>query len=438
MPRLTVPEPDPDDRDRSAEGGLAGRLARLAELLVRLGPEGAPERAALAELQARLRNKRFHLAVLGQFKRGKSTLLNALLGEDVLPASVVPLTAIPTFLVSGPERRVIVHFADGRTEERVPDGGEGGLLSLLSGYVTEEANPHNRLGLSHVEVRHPSPLLAGVTLIDTPGIGSTLRHNTEATLSFLPRCDAALFLVSADPPVTQVEIAFLERVRRRVVRLFYILNKVDYLAEEERREAMAYFRRVLGEHGAIDEETPVFCVSARAGLAARMAGSEQSWQDSGLADVERHLARFLATHKWASSFSPLPPGLVERLLPTAWRRARRARRRRARLDVLVLQNVENLRWATLQNLDQTFRRCQRELQERLDQLAAAILGASEGVAREARHRRGAAAAEVEAGRALAAEIETAREAIGAIAARGAPAVPPAPLPVARDDDGGGG
>jgi predicted GTPase len=64
-------------------------------------------------------------------------------------------------------------------------------------------------------------------LIDTPGIGSTHRHNTGMTLRFLPQCDAALFLVSADPPITEVEVAFLIEVRNRVQDLFFVMNKMD-------------------------------------------------------------------------------------------------------------------------------------------------------------------------------------------------------------------
>ena len=89
-----------------------------------------------------------------------------------------------------------------------------------------------------VEISHPAAILKhGVVLIDTPGIGSTFTHNTEATLNFLPQCDAALFVVSADPPLTEVEAEFLKEVRSRVSRLFFIFNKVDYLNEQEKRAA---------------------------------------------------------------------------------------------------------------------------------------------------------------------------------------------------------
>jgi hypothetical protein len=177
----------------------------------------------------RLARGRFHLAVLGQFKRGKSTLLNALLGEAVLPTAVVPAYRHPDV---HPARRV--HFQGQREPQDAQFQAVGQLGDFLAGFVTETGNPRNKLEVAQVEMFHPAALLGkGVVLIDTPGIGSTFRHNIEATLNLLPQCDAALFLVSADPPITEVEVEFLRQVRSKVARLFFILNKVEFLANEK-------------------------------------------------------------------------------------------------------------------------------------------------------------------------------------------------------------
>ncbi|MDI6712410.1 MAG: dynamin family protein [Anaerosomatales bacterium] len=120
------------------------------------------------------------------------------------------------------------------------------LRSRLAEFVTEERNPHNVLDVEHVTVHHPAPVLAsGAVLIDTPGIGSTYKHNTEATLNFLPHCDAAIFVVSADPPITEAEVEFLRQVVDRMPRLFFVLNKVDCLDEREREEAVGFVRGLL-------------------------------------------------------------------------------------------------------------------------------------------------------------------------------------------------
>ena len=263
-----------------------------------LGPDFSPYEERITALAERLREGRFHLAVLGQFKRGKSTLLNALLGEEILPTSVLPATAIPTFLRYAPAREARVFFEDGRDPLVLADRSAGDMTAFLARFVTEKANPKNRLGVSRVEACLPLPLLErGVVFIDTPGIGSTLRHNTAATLDCLDTCDAALFLISADPPMTEAELAFLAEVRDKVPRLFFALNKTDYLSPEERSEAEAYFRKLLHAEAGVPEECPIFCVSARRGLRARNGGGEEAWRESGLDALERHLLRFLAKEK---------------------------------------------------------------------------------------------------------------------------------------------
>lgn len=282
----------------TGQQGLGPLLAQAAEVLRRLGSDYDGGRDELESLRQRLSEGRFHLAVLGQFKRGKSTLLNALLGEDLLPTDILPVTAIPTFIRAGETLQVAVCFTDGRPEEvHTPAAGQR-LDAILADYVTEAGNPHNRRGIDRVEIRHPAPLLRqGVVLIDTPGIGSTLSHNTEAAHQVLPRCDAALFLVSPDPPLTEMELEFLGLVRDRLPRLFFLLNKVDFLDEGELRSSLDFLRENLQRHGGFDPPPQVFPISARRGLRARLGGDDGSWRASGMAAVEEHLVDFLAREK---------------------------------------------------------------------------------------------------------------------------------------------
>ena len=272
-------------------------LRDIQDLFNQLGEEFTPEQKRVQELGNRLASARFHLAVLGQFKRGKSTLLNALIGEELLPSAIVPLTSVPTFLSWGPERLVKVIFLDGRAQECCFESA-GDASVFLARYVTESHNPKNHLGVARVEVEHPSPLLQkGVVLIDTPGIGSTFQHNTEATLNFLPQCDAALFLVSADPPITQVEIEFLKAVCDKVVRTLFLMNKVDYLSGKERQQAVDFFKTVLREQIGLDSKEPVFSISARLGLESKLKRNESLWIESGMSEVEGYLLKFFNEEK---------------------------------------------------------------------------------------------------------------------------------------------
>jgi len=280
---------------------LVSLLTKGTELISGLGPDFEHEAKKLSGLKDRLMDGRFHLAVLGQFKRGKSTLLNALISDPILPVSVIPLTAVPTFIRFGDVSTIKVHYNENRRAEEFSGAPTSDRTAFLTKYVTEEGNPKNRLGVTEVEVVMPVPILSkGVVLIDTPGIGSTYRHNTQATLNFLQQCDAALFLVSADPPITEVELDFLRKVREKIPRLFFVLNKVDYLNTKEREQALSFFRKILAEHLEIEDDIPVFCISARQGLEAKMEDSQKAWIQSGVAELETHLLDFLVREKFSA------------------------------------------------------------------------------------------------------------------------------------------
>jgi hypothetical protein len=155
--------------------------ARLEEVERLSIDANAPHLAAEARaLCDRVRDGLFYVACVGQFKRGKSTLLNALVGQPVLPVGVVPVTAVVTVVRHGERPSARVRFAAGGWQEIA--------TSDLYRYVTEEQNPENRKGVAAVEVFVPSELLAsGMCLVDTPGIGSVFAGNTQATRAFSNR-----------------------------------------------------------------------------------------------------------------------------------------------------------------------------------------------------------------------------------------------------------
>ena len=263
-----TPEATPPDHSGSGQATpqppLQAALARVGEAAHLLGLDDVADQAA--EAGRRLAGLTLEVAVVGEFKRGKSTLINALLGSDVLPAGVLPLTAVPTVLerleleCGDPVLRVA--FADGRVEDH--------QLDELAAFVTEEGNPGNRLGVQRVVARLHAPLLdQGVRLVDTPGVGSVLEHNTAATDAYLPSLDAAILVTSADPPISQGERAFLERVAEHAVRLFVVLNKADYLQAEELERTVSFTEQVVGQVVARAGSSwpgPVYALSARAGV----------------------------------------------------------------------------------------------------------------------------------------------------------------------------
>lgn len=215
---------------------MSDALAGLQQVATGIGATEIAE--DIRVLAARLAKGLFYVACVGQFKRGKSTLLNALVGDALLPTGVAPVTAVITVVRYGDARNAVVRFDDGRFESIE--------ASTVADYVTEERNPENRKRVRVVEVSTPSELLAsGMCLVDTPGLGSIFRQNTETTRAFLPHIDAALVVLGADPPVSGEEAAVVEEISRDVKHIIFVLNKADRLSDREVGEAATFTRTAL-------------------------------------------------------------------------------------------------------------------------------------------------------------------------------------------------
>jgi len=261
-----------------------------------LGEDYSDYLSEFESLRERLVAGQFRLAVLGQFKRGKSTLLNALLGDQLLPTDILPVTAIPTFIGHGEETAVLVTFAGAESAVSFDPASGQSLSDFLNEYVTEAGNPENYRKVERVEVSHPAELLRqGIVLIDTPGIGSTHKHNTEVAYQILPQCDAALFLVSPDPPITEAELTYLKDIQQRLPRTFFLLNKVDFLDDVERIASLRFLADQLAP--LCDGIPQVIPISARRGLESRQKNDVEGWKNSGLQQVEQNLIDFFAREK---------------------------------------------------------------------------------------------------------------------------------------------
>ena len=145
-------------------------------------------------------------------------------------------------------------------------------------------------------------LNGGLRLVDTPGVGSVHGHNSDVTHRYLPMADAVVFVSSADQPLSRNELDFLERVKGYAGKVFCLLNKMDYLSAEERRESLAFTRDVL--RAAIGTDVPLFAICSRQALHARIEGDERLWADSGMATFDQALRAFLSNeggHVWLES-----------------------------------------------------------------------------------------------------------------------------------------
>ncbi len=255
----------------------------------------------LGVLRSRFEQDLLRVAVIGQFKRGKSTLINALLGASVLPTGVTPVTALPTFISAGDSARIRVEFKSGKNPIVASGAAEVGRLLEL--YVAETRNPQNRFVVKSVAIEVESRFLnEGIVLIDTPGVGSTFAHNTRVAEAALSECDAALFVLSPDPPITEIEANYLDKVRKLIPKVFYVLNKGDLLDEAEAETAELFLVDALVARRALAANEGIFALSAKQALRAKLQGDVAGFEESGLAHLERVLVDALAKEKRAILF----------------------------------------------------------------------------------------------------------------------------------------
>ncbi|MGA2855319.1 MAG: dynamin family protein [Candidatus Sulfotelmatobacter sp.] len=258
-----------EDRQASLENSHGeSALIRLAELADEFDAEQvAADARSVAE---RVSEGRFYVACIGQFKRGKSSILNALVGDSVLPTGVVPVTTVPTIVRYGSHAAARVRFeaAGGWTD--IP-------VKTVDEYVSEEKNPENAKHVAALEIFVPSPLLAtGMCFVDTPGLGSVFTGNTAATQAFIPHIDAALVVIGADPPLAGEELVLVEAVARHVQDLIITVNKADRTTDAERAEAVAFARRQLEKRLPQHSVGPLLEVSAAEQLEHR--GTGRDWE----------------------------------------------------------------------------------------------------------------------------------------------------------------
>jgi len=279
-------------RYTKAKQAVVREVRGLKRLLAGCDSGQAPD--ACQDLIVRLAEDRFTLAVVGQFKRGKSSVMNAVIGRDLLPTGVLPLTSAITVLRYGPQERLIIHRDGTQFAEETP-------VWRLAEYVTEKGNPGNRQKVRTACLELPLAFLRrGLEFVDTPGVGSAIEANTATAYAFLPQCDAVLFVTSVDTPLTKTEIEFLGRIREHVGKVFFIVNKTDLLAEAEREEVLRFVAETLKAHVG-GQPIRVLPLSCRLGLAAKMAGDADGYAASGLKTLEETLAAFLS-HEKAATF----------------------------------------------------------------------------------------------------------------------------------------
>lgn len=226
-------------------------------------------RHALEALTERAESRDMEVAVFGRVNTGKSSLLNFLLREHVLPVGAVPVSAVPVAIVHGLKREGRAWFADAAAQ--VVGFGR------LAEFASENQNPSNARHVTRLKLYVPATLLAhGVRLIDSPGYGALSGAGTDAALAYLPRCDLGLVLIEASATPGAEDAAAVSALLRAGAETAVLLTKADLLADDDALRALIYARRALAN--ATGSEVPVHLVSVKG------AGAEYSrrWLEDAL------------------------------------------------------------------------------------------------------------------------------------------------------------
>jgi len=287
----------------------------------------------------------FRVLVLGEFKRGKSTLVNALLGAPILPANVTPTTALLTVMRYGEPPSATLRYYDSALAPRQVTLDELRDVLTLSG---DERDNRRRQGeIRLVEVAYPAALCRNnVEIVDSPGLNEHATR-TELTSNYIAQCDAALFVLSATNFGSVTESAFIaDHLAGRGLRhIFFAVNQLDRVLsdadepERELRAVQALARARLGPlcqvAGRDLSAERIHFVSARPALRARQSGDTTALEASGLPALERSLERFLTRDRGRVMLAR--PVSIARDAVDAASQAAAFRRRALAIDLDVLE-----------------------------------------------------------------------------------------------------
>jgi hypothetical protein len=273
---------------------------------------GLPEEARKLQARAQqVRDDRFRVLVVGEFKRGKSTLLNALLGDDILPRKVAECTAVVTLIQYGEQPGVRVIFDDGRPDENLSVTEFRARYELtLEDADDREAAADRFSHVDHAVVSYPVELCRHrIELVDSPGLGAH-RIRSQRTQRFLSQSDAIVFVLYAPQFLKEDESHFLEAILLPLGlrNIFFVVNGWNLIdeavirpedAEREKQELEGHIRLRLTPFCVLDGKDHsaerIFRVNALGALKSRMRRppSQAMLQESNVLPFEESLQRFL-------------------------------------------------------------------------------------------------------------------------------------------------
>jgi small GTP-binding protein len=271
--------PPPLDSFFARRDEVVASLRSLGDVAGALGTKSVRERVD-RDLVRKLEEDRFHLVVVGEFNHGKTTFVNALLGESALPVGVTPTTAAIHHIRWAVRPEAFVVTVDGQ-KHPIP-------FAEARNFAVGGSADHT--SVDYLEIGYPAPLLEErILLVDTPGVNDLSLQRADITYTYVPRADAVLFLLDAGQILKESERVFLNDKLLKASRdkIVFVITKWDLLSPDEAREALAYARNHLST---LVKDPVVFPVSAETALAGR-------GEESGIPALVAHLTRFLAEER---------------------------------------------------------------------------------------------------------------------------------------------
>lgn len=234
----------------------------------------------------------FRLIVMGEIKRGKSSLINALLGtKNLVPVNSDISTSTVFKIHEGAELKYTVYFEkDSEKEKRVIRPEE------VKDYGTELGNPHNIKQVDYIRVESPAaPLKNGLVIVDTPGVGGLFKKHREITFRHAPNADGVFFVVESDgAPIGEEEVKFLKDLRETTHLITFIQTKSTNVDGTARKERMENNLKILRENiGIPEKEISYFIVDSSLKIEADLAKDEEDLKDSGFIPLMSYLNNVL-------------------------------------------------------------------------------------------------------------------------------------------------
>ena len=263
---------------------------QLLDLLKKYSPEGQDLAEALRSVEKHIKSSNPVVPILGMQGTGKSTLINALLGEDILPSEADETTCVPVEIRYGKEPSCEVYFSD--RKERCGKGDKKDLQQ----YVDNQCNAGNEKKVDHLVLYRNCDLLkGGLILVDLPGLGSLTEENGATTKRYMQEQSAAILMLSLNPPLTNSSAGAVRIAWKSLNAVYFVQNVWDDLSEQEVQVGLEFNTKALQS---ISEEIqapmlhPIISVNAYAAAKGALIQDSAMLEKSNVAELEQVLKDF--------------------------------------------------------------------------------------------------------------------------------------------------